>query len=108
MGSDGKKGALVRSSSDELDELKGLRTWSSQHSQDSDANLVKTKLTHVLILYDMTGGVNISILLDDFFFCCSCFSFSLVCNLQIGKMEFQSQVHYLEQKRKLLKQCVNG
>ncbi|KAL6289071.1 hypothetical protein ACE6H2_006581 [Prunus campanulata] len=39
VGSDGKKGALVRSSSDELDELKGLRTWSSQHSQDSDANL---------------------------------------------------------------------
>ncbi|BBG96773.1 hypothetical protein Prudu_005683 [Prunus dulcis] len=37
--SDGKKGALVRSSSDELDDLKGLRTWSSQHSQDSDANL---------------------------------------------------------------------
>ncbi|BBN69925.1 hypothetical protein Prudu_1260S000100 [Prunus dulcis] len=39
VGSDGKKGALVRSSSDELDDLKGLRTWSSQHSQDSDANL---------------------------------------------------------------------
>ncbi|XP_004308180.1 PREDICTED: uncharacterized protein LOC101298171 isoform X2 [Fragaria vesca subsp. vesca] len=36
----GKKGGLVRTSSDELDQLRGLRTWSSQHSpfQPSHAN----------------------------------------------------------------------
>ncbi|XP_040368845.1 uncharacterized protein LOC112181834 isoform X2 [Rosa chinensis] len=40
-GDEGKKGGLVRTSSDELDQLKGLRTWSSQHSpfQPSHANL---------------------------------------------------------------------
>ncbi|XP_061999709.1 uncharacterized protein LOC133717090 [Rosa rugosa] len=40
-GEEGKKGGLVRTSSDELDQLKGLRTWSSQHSpfQPSHANL---------------------------------------------------------------------
>lgn len=39
-GREGKKGGLVRTSSDEL---KGLRTWSSQHSpfQSSHPNLVK-------------------------------------------------------------------
>lgn len=39
-GREGKKGGLVRTSSDEL---KGLRTWSSQHSpfQPSHPNLVK-------------------------------------------------------------------
>ncbi|XP_050384936.1 uncharacterized protein LOC126801583 isoform X1 [Argentina anserina] len=41
-GEKGEKGGLVRTSSDELDQLKGLKTWSSQHSPfqpSSHANL---------------------------------------------------------------------
>lgn len=70
LGNDRKKGGLVRSSSAVLDQVKGLRTWSSQHSQELDANLVKTKLTLFLNLYDMTFSVIINILIDDFGSCC--------------------------------------
>lgn len=70
LGNDRKKGGLVRSSSALLDQVEGLRTWSSQHSQELDANLVKTKLTPFLNLYDMTFSVIISILIDDFGSCC--------------------------------------
>ncbi|KAM1706322.1 hypothetical protein EV1_027966 [Malus domestica] len=39
LGNDRKKGGLVRSSSAVLDQVKGLRRWSSLHLQESDANL---------------------------------------------------------------------
>ncbi|XP_050384937.1 uncharacterized protein LOC126801583 isoform X2 [Argentina anserina] len=57
-GEKGEKGGLVRTSSDELDQLKGLKTWSSQHSPfqpSSHANLT----VQALHLEDDTTSSNI-------------------------------------------------